>query len=133
MIEWSSQYETGVPEVDAAHQRLVEGLNRLELLLQQGQASRQVTDLLDFLERYAGQHFAQEEACMHRLRCPTAAANVAAHQQFRDTFAKARERLANPAAGALVARQIHGELCAWITNHILKIDTGLRSCARLAS
>ena len=55
----------------------------------------------------------------------------AAHAQFRQTFAKAKDKLQNASAGALVARQVHGELVAWITNHILKIDVlGLRACAR---
>ncbi len=130
MIAWKTEFDTGVAEVDHDHKRLVEGLNKLEELLQTGRGSESIPAVLGFLERYANEHFAREESCMHRLKCPTAAANVAAHAQFRQTFAKAKERLQNPSAGALIARQVHGELVAWITNHILKIDMGLRRCPR---
>lgn len=130
MLTWSEKFETGVAEVDADHQRLVKALNQLEELLQRGAASKAVFELLDFLGRYADGHFKREEACMHRLSCPTAAANVVAHQQFMATFAKAREKLNNPGTGPLVVRQIHGQLCEWVTNHILRTDMGLRSCAR---
>ncbi len=130
MIVWKPEFDTGVAEVDHDHKRLAEGLNKLEELLQTGRGSEGIPAVLDFLERYANEHFAREETCMHRLKCPTAAANVTAHAQFRQTFAKAKEKLQNPAASALVARQVHGELVAWITSHILKIDMGLRSCPR---
>lgn len=126
MIAWKSDYETGVAEVDHDHKRLFEGLNKLEELVQAGQASSAIPAVLDFLERYANEHFAREKAWMVRVKCPLAAANMAAHAQFRQSFAKARERLKNPAAGALVAIQVHKELGDWLTSHILKIDVNLR-------
>ncbi len=130
MINWKTEYETGVAEVDHDHRRLVEGLNKLEELLQTGRGSESVGAVLSFLERYANEHFSREEACMHRLKCPTAAANVAAHEQFRQTFAKAKEKLENPGSSALVARRVHGDLVNWITSHILRVDMGLKTCGQ---
>jgi len=130
MLTWKPEFDTGVAEVDHDHRRLVEGLNKLEELLLTGKGSESIDAVLAFLARYADEHFAREEACMHRRQCPTAAANLAAHAQFRQTFAKAKEKLQNPGASALVARRVHGELVDWITNHIMKIDMGLRRCAR---
>ncbi len=130
MITWKSEFDTGVAEVDHDHKRLVEGLNKLEELLTTGKGSETIPAVLAFLERYANEHFAREETCMHRMQCPTLAANIAAHAQFRLTFAKAKEKLQNPAAGALVARQVHTELVNWITTHIMKIDMGLRRCPK---
>jgi hemerythrin len=114
-------------EIDRDHQRLAEGLNKLEELLNRGQGSASINAVLDFLERYADEHFCREESCMQRLKCPNASANIAAHALFRQTFARAKEKLQNPTASALVARQVHGELVTWITTHIMKIDRGLRS------
>lgn len=130
MLTWKPEFDTGVAEVDHDHKRLVEGLNKLEELLSTGKGSESITAVLAFLERYANEHFAREETCMHRMRCPTEAANLVAHAQFRQTFAKAKEKLQNPASGALVARQVHTELVNWITNHIMKIDMGLRRCPK---
>jgi hemerythrin len=66
---------------------------------------------------------------MYKLQCPTAIANKSAHQHFRQTFARAKERMASSSASALVAAQVHRELCDWITAHIMKIDMGLKTCA----
>lgn len=128
MIHWKSEFDTGVAEVDHDHKRLVEGLNKLEELITTGRGSESISAVLGFLDRYSNEHFAREEACMHRMQCPAAAANKAAHAQFRETFAKAKAKLGGTGASALVARQVHSELVAWITNHILKIDMNMRSC-----
>ncbi len=132
MLSWSPEFATGVAEVDADHQQLITSLNQLEIALKSGEGSKHVPVLLKFLEDYANIHFAREEACMHRLKCPTAQANVAAHEQFRATFARAKQRMAASSAGALVAVQVHRELCDWITKHILRVDSGLKQCVRTA-
>lgn len=128
MLEWKPEFATGVEEIDADHQQLIRGLNHLEAAMQRGQGSKIIDALLTFLETYSNQHFHREELCMQRLNCPTAAANRAAHDQFRVTFANAKSRLQSPSATALVAFQVHRELCDWITNHIMKVDAGLRQC-----
>lgn len=118
-----------MPLVDRDHRQLVEGLNDLEKALLTGAGSRHLPQLLDFLERYATEHFAREEGCMRKYNCPTAAANEAAHREFIEKFGVAREKLKNSAgAGALVANQVHRELCDWIVKHILCVDSALRRC-----
>ena len=130
MLNWKPEFDTGVAEVDNDHKRLVEGLNKLEELIKTGKGSESIPAVLAFLERYANEHFAREETCMHRMQCPTQAANLTAHAQFRETFAKAKESLAKPGASALVATRVHGELVAWLSTHIMKIDMGLRRCPK---
>lgn len=130
MLTWKSEFDTGVAEVDHDHKRLVEGLNKLEELITSGKGSESIPAVLAFLERYAGEHFAREETCMHRMRCPTAEANQAAHAQFLRTFAEAKAKLEKPGASALIANRVHGELVEWIKNHIMKIDMGLRRCPK---
>ncbi len=129
MILWSQEYETGVATVDDDHRRLAASLNELEAALRDGAGSQKIAALLDFLEQYAKAHFAREEGCMAQYRCPTAIANQAAHREFILKFTAARERLRKSSgAAALVAIQVHRELSDWIVNHILRIDTALRTC-----
>lgn len=129
MIIWSAEYNTGISMIDEDHRRLIDSLNQLENALSNGTGSKQVPALLDFLESYASQHFAREEACMTRHACPTAAANKAAHQEFIVKFGNARSRLQNStSAGALVAVQVHRELCDWIVRHILSVDSAIKRC-----
>lgn len=130
MLTWKPEFDTGVAEVDHDHKRLVDGLNKLDELIRSGKGSEAIPAVLAFLERYANEHFSREETCMHRMKCPTAAANIAAHEQFRQAFAKAKEKLQNPGSSALVAHRVHGELVDWITTHIMRIDMGLRRCPK---
>jgi hemerythrin len=128
MINWSPDFETGVAMVDADHRQLVSGLNQLEQAIELGQGSKAIDRIVAGLEQYAAAHFAREEDCMHRLHCPVAAANESAHRQFLASVKRAKTKLAQPGAAALVAIGIHGELVAWIRQHILTIDRHLRSC-----
>ncbi len=130
MISWSSEYETGVASVDADHRRLMEGLNELEQALSSGSGSRRIGEVLAFLASYAADHFAREEACMNRFNCPTAIANKAAHRDFIIKFTAAQSRIEkSPNSAALIALQVHRELSDWIVNHILRIDSALKTCA----
>ena len=130
MIVWNPEFATGVPEVDHDHQVLIDNLNRLETALQQRAGAEHINGMVAFLERYAQQHFAREESCMSRLHCPAAAVNKVAHQKFIQTCIAARAQLEAPAAGSGVAIRIHSEMCAWIRDHILKIDLNLRKCVK---
>lgn len=127
MITWSDTYATGVARIDEEHQKLVGMLNDLEQAIQRGQGSQLIGAVIDGLARYADTHFAYEEGCMQRLHCPTASANQQAHAGFRTMIAKARARLTG-GGNALAAQQVHRELCDWIVNHILRVDSALRRC-----
>ena len=51
MLQWSSQYETGVPLVDTQHKVLFEQINKLEQLTQEPQIHPADVDrLIHFLE-----------------------------------------------------------------------------------
>ena len=129
MLEWKPEYATGVPEVDTDHQHLIRGLNHLETALERGEGADVVEALLAFIQTYSNHHFGREEGCMMRLKCPTAAANKAAHEQFRSRFAAAKVRLSSPAgATTAVALGVHRELSDWMADHILRVDSGLKQC-----
>jgi hemerythrin len=130
MITWTPELATGVPEVDHDHQVLIDNLNRLETALKERAGAQHILGMVAFLEKYAQQHFAREEGCMSRLHCPMAAANMAAHAKFVQTCAEARKKLEMPNAASGVAIKIHSDLCAWIRDHILKIDLSLRQCVK---
>ncbi|PTY05497.1 hypothetical protein DB347_14045 [Opitutaceae bacterium EW11] len=129
MLTWTSDFETGIEAIDADHLRLIGGLNELEGALADGQGSARISGVLQFLEIYAAEHFAREEQCMNRFRCPAAAANKKAHEQFVAKFSAAKSRIANsPGSCAYVAAQTHRELCDWVVTHILRVDLSLRGC-----
>lgn len=127
-MKWSDQYSTGIAHVDEQHKLLFRLAERLrEILADQG-GVRLYAQWLDVLETYARSHFRYEEGCMHRLQCPAAGANSAAHGQFQETVASFQRRYAD--RGYIVAdgRELVEFLEGWLTDHIARIDVQLRSC-----
>jgi hemerythrin len=129
MLEWKSDYETGVLAIDTQHQVLFNNINRLEGVLIKATVERSEADyLLAFLENYAAQHFSGEEACMARYHCPAYAKNKEDHAQFLNILKLAREQYEATNAPGDVLRRLHETMVWWINDHILKVDIRLRGC-----
>jgi hemerythrin len=129
MLEWKTDYETGVPAVDTQHKVLFDNINRLETLLAKDEIVRSEADyLLKFLDGYAAQHFKGEETCMARFRCPSHARNKEEHSQFMETLKFAREEYKIAHKPRSVLERLHETLVFWINNHILQVDIQLKNC-----
>jgi hemerythrin len=129
MLEWKTDYETGVPAVDTQHKVLFDNINRLETLLTKHEVERPEAEyLLGFLEQYAAQHFRGEEMCMARFRCPSHGRNKEEHAQFLDTLALARNEYAATTEPRAVLQRLHETLVWWINQHILQVDIQLKDC-----
>jgi len=129
MLEWKSDYETGVPAIDTQHQVLFDNINRLEMALYREEIERSEADyLLSFLDRYAEQHFKGEETCMARFRCPAHAKNKQEHADFLNILRFAKGQYEISATPKEVVERLHESMIWWIHNHILKVDMQLRGC-----
>jgi hemerythrin len=127
-LNWTSALETGVKQVDEEHRVLIDELNKLGVMLNAERIDMAAgQSFMAFLGTYTARHFAHEEKCMHELNCPLGTANKAAHAQFIKMFVAAKLRMATGATMAEL-RSLHASLCEWVKAHIIKIDTGLRSC-----
>ena len=127
MISWTPALETGHPVIDDDHKKLIASLNELDAALQRGAGKEQVVPLIAFLNHYAREHFAREEAHMARVQCPSAAVNARAHKDF---VAKLDGWLAKLQAGPSLSLvlDVHRETSQWIRAHILSVDCKLRGC-----
>jgi hemerythrin len=129
MITWTPTLETGHPIVDNDHKQLVNQLNALSDALHRGEGQDQIMGMIVFLNSYARDHFAREEAHMDRVRCPSAAENRKAHAQFVAKLDGWVVRLRAAGATTSLVLEVHREASAWIRNHILACDCKLRGCA----
>jgi len=127
MLEWKSDYETGVPELDTQHKVLFDNINRIGKLLDKPDIERaEAAYLLNFLEQYAAQHFSGEETCMARFRCPAHARNKTEHEMFMEIVKMARGEFESATMPAKVLERLHESMVWWIDNHILKVDIKLK-------
>jgi hemerythrin len=129
MIQWNDSFATGHELVDNDHKKLIEALNRLETALHSGAAKEQIGDIIAFLNSYAREHFAREEAHMLSVGCPAHAENKKAHAEFVAKLDGWVAKLGKGSSTAVVV-EVYRETSAWIRNHILKVDCQLRGCRR---
>lgn len=132
MILWTKEFSTGSAKLDQQHRMLIDNINLLDEQLHTTNPSREELEftvhLVDYLEAYANIHFKGEEKCMESYRCPAHAHNQQEHERFRG-FIRDYKRLCE-AEGFRVEllRNLHEVMRSWIVEHILKVDTQLRSC-----
>ena len=132
MLEWNSNYATGVPAIDIQHKALFDAINRIEILVGKAEIDRAEADhLLEFLEQYAALHFKDEETCMSRFHCPAHEKNKVEHGQFLNVVRYCRAEYAATTPTREVLERLHATVVLWINSHILKLDIQLRDCVEL--
>jgi methyl-accepting chemotaxis protein len=131
LLVWDAKtMATGVPEVDTQHQELMARLNGLHEAIRRGAGPAEVQPMLQFLGEYAQRHFGEEEAIMEHRRCPAHQINQAAHRRFLEQFSRLQQEYERKGASLAVLNQLREMTETWLVNHILKVDTQLRKCAK---
>jgi hemerythrin len=127
MLEWKSDYETGVLAIDSQHKVLFDHINRLGKLLEQATIEgSEMDNLLIFLEDYARQHFNSEETCMARFRCPAYARNKEDHGLFLNVLKFYKGEYEVTSRPKEMLERLHESMVWWINQHILKVDIQLK-------
>lgn len=130
MIQWEEKYATGVAKVDDQHKWLFDFANSLEEQLRDESQKTDFDHILNSMKEYAQRHFHYEEDCMNKWKCPVAAENKKAHEQFIWAYENFMERLNREGYSDALAWKIHNMVEKWITNHICQIDIHLRNCKK---
>ena len=128
VITWSSKYATNVESVDQQHQTIIDEINHLLDLMKQGKARAEIGSVIDFLDEYTKNHFADEERIMEKYNCPVAEENKRQHAIFLAKIAEYKELIKTDSAKTMVTLDVKKELMGWIINHIEKIDMQLKDC-----
>lgn len=130
-ISWNESYCTGVHQIDEQHQKLFRFVGALDRLVDDGIGSGPEVDrLMMFLGTYVRSHFAYEETCMVRHRCPTAGANKKAHRDFLVFYDRIDREYRNSGGSVEMIKRLKIEMGRWLVDHICTIDAGLKTCIR---
>jgi len=120
-LEWSAEYETGIPLIDGDHQTLFATVNMLHDWDAEGKNHETLARAIDVLVMYVDRHFAREEALMESHGYPDLVAHMAKHRRITEQvhgFRTAFEE--NP--DSLEMEPFLEFVRDWLTNHILKTD-----------
>ena len=129
LVRWDdARMATGVADIDAQHQELVRRINDLHRAASRGEGREKIQELIQFLGEYAVGHFSHEEGIMDRCQCPTRDKNRVAHARFLKAFGELKQRFESGKNQTSLLLDLKRMVGDWLVNHIISIDTGLRSC-----
>lgn len=129
MPTWNDSLAIGVPLIDLQHKQLFDQMDLLVDALRMKKDSRQLMNILKFLQMYVDSHFGYEEQCMHIKKCPAAAQNKEAHAYFVKRLNEINEQLKTAQNLEMIAARVTNELINWFISHIRGIDKQLGTCA----
>lgn len=128
-LKWNDDYRTGFEEIDEQHKLLFQMSDDYQIALNAGEGEASYGLLLTAMQLYIRVHFAAEEKCMFRHKCPAGPANKAAHLMFTSNFKDKRAAFDRDGFSEADARATMTFLDKWLAEHIAQIDTKLRPYA----
>jgi hemerythrin-like metal-binding protein len=124
LFEWTEEWSVGVDTIDAQHRELFAAINTL--LREEGKTpSRDLAQVLDYLENYVSNHFGLEETYMRRLSYPEFPSHKGEHVAFINDFYDLRDEYDNNGASPELADKMGRYMGDWLVNHIGKVDKAL--------
>ncbi|SBW11093.1 Methyl-accepting chemotaxis protein [uncultured Alphaproteobacteria bacterium] len=123
LMVWNREIETGVPQIDDDHRRLVELMNRTHAQMAQGQVPVDAAAVLNAFAELMESHFVREEELMNASTFPHAAAHQRMHRAMLDQLADLRRMVDRKDAAA--AREIMKHLAAYLRNHMSEADLAM--------
>ncbi len=122
-FRWTSDFETGIAEVDQQHRQLINLINKIGHLLTENQASTdKLKPLNSELHNYVKEHFQEEEHLMaqHRVDPRHLKPHVQAHHQFLKEVSKLNQL--DQSTHYQQIKNLLDYLIQWLAYHILGID-----------
>lgn len=120
--EWSSQYETGVKEIDDQHRRLLEKIDRFQIALYQGRSKDELAGVISFLLSYIEEHLETEERILAECSFPDFKRHQEQHNDFREQCMKLIKRFNTGGADSFLAIEVEKLIVNWWENHVMKMD-----------
>ena len=121
LIKWNTEMRLGVPEVDFEHEELIEVINTLGELLQQGGPMELIESVLGEIHGQIEQHFALEEKIMRANGFTGYEAHKEDHDrlldQIRELMSDAKTMDQDQLCEKLAQR-----LNIWFTDHFRTLD-----------
>lgn len=116
---WTPGLSVGDAAMDVQHRGLFQRLNELVVAIRSGHGAAEVERVLEFLDRYTREHFADEEKLLAASAYPGLDRHRQLHAGFIAELVGLRQALADPAADReALASQLHLHLRDWLLTHI---------------
>ena len=125
-LHWVPELDTGIPEIDTQHKRILDYINKLHDLRDSPDRAA-LGDVIGETVDYTLSHFAFEESVIESAGYMFAGPHKKVHELFTRKVAEMQSRFD---AGEDVAAELHGMLSRWLFNHIRNEDHGYVDAAK---
>jgi hemerythrin len=119
-VRWTEDLATGIERIDDQHRELYDQVAALHEAMRANRLDR-VPEVVEFLQRYALDHFALEEREMEAAAYPGLPEHRVIHQRFVEDFLRQKALLAariTPTAVIDLSRW----LTDWLRDHVRRVD-----------
>ena len=120
LFQWKTEYEIGLPKIDAQHLHLVEMLNLLYAAKKSDQVHQVIEETLDGLLQYVKVHFADEEAAMREVGYPYLDKQHREHLEMAEEVIKMRSLMLRGDEPATF--ELLNFMSDWLKTHITGSD-----------
>lgn len=121
-VAWGDDLRLGHVTIDAQHQELFAQADHLMDMIA-AEDFTGIQDVVRFLARYIGEHFATEEAAMRQAGYPFLAEHVNQHRLFTQAFSRlVDEFMSVRQSRVYMAFRLQILVIDWLQNHIQKTD-----------
>ena len=119
-IEWTSDLETGIPDIDNQHKVLFSLINELSKSIAEKKTNKAIQKVTENLTNYVLEHFADEEALMEDEGYPKLEDHKSIHQDLVIKTAEIVEQYKNKELEMVSPLVVF--IANWINTHIKKDD-----------
>lgn len=123
VLEWTSDLDIGIYEIDLQHRSLVSIANQLYDAIEAGRSARTVEWILEELLVYTKMHFQTEEQYMRRYEHDRAGQHVHEHGELLKAMRRIKRKLKAGEEG--VDEEVLEFLSGWLANHLTGSDRKL--------
>ncbi|WP_136417074.1 bacteriohemerythrin [Herbaspirillum sp. ST 5-3] len=127
-LTWSNDLAVGNTFIDGDHQKLIDMVNRLHEVMQEGKGKDVLGKVLNNLITYTREHFRREEDLMQRIGYAGRAAHLHEHEKLLQQVMDLQDKFESGAATLSI--QVLHFLRDWLINHIGKSDKALAEATR---
>lgn len=121
-LPWKEEFKTGIEQVDAAHQALLQRINLLADRIQQNEPI-DFDELFLFVQQHCATLFPFEEALMHERQYPFVASHIQEHQHFIAHFRDLQQQFCGGCRDQrYLAYRLELLLLDWFAGHAHKAD-----------
>ncbi|SDU54945.1 bacteriohemerythrin [Desulfobacula phenolica] len=126
-VEWTNDFQFGVPKIDEHHQDLFQLSNELMMSIFKGEKNHKIDKVISFLDEYIITHFRYEENLMRNYEYPFIHFQREQHQKFIQQFIRFKQeiRILDNSNRNFILFRLQVLLVDWLANHILKTDKHL--------